>query len=332
MQETFEKDRWQFAYRMPWWKIVRAGLGAATALGTGLSRAIVGYPLAPPMAGTISALALIGLGTALAAITIGMVTIGLRHPRRILVDDDAISLPRAPWPAEYVRLGWDGFTAMRTAAFGNERQLELIWPEGSILVSRAMLRDPAAFDRLRDLVVERLAKSNVPVEDWSEVERVCRRRPQFSIAYLLIVVTFVAMLLGTRSYIYGNCSSDAVMEIGVALGLLLAGPWLLVAAPQWLRVFALGFVLGFWLEWIAVVGWLEFSPAGANGGWYPLSAILWRIAVASPSATWLTVGVRMCMLGATLSGVLAGFAAMVGRRLVRRYGRRQGIVGAAATL
>ena len=315
-----------FAYRIPWLWIVAADIAGAVAMGTGVSRAIGGYPLAPHLAGTLSALALIGLGLILWGVSAWMLIARLRGPRQICLTDREISLSRSRWSSKVVAVPLDRITALRTAQIRDEPQMELIWPEGSATIGRWMFRDPTDFDRLLKLTRGRLAELGVPAEDWTAVESSRRRRPQFTIAWMMIAVTFVAMVLGTYSFVYGTYSWDVLLHLAITLAIVIGVPWLVTSAPPGAGIFALGFTVGAWLEWMAVfaglsLGWLHLPVMGPARGWYPLTGLVWRVAGAFPSVAWLADGIMPYMIGGVGSGVLVGALALTIRRLTRRWRR-----------
>jgi len=302
----------QFAYRVPWLGLATTGTAATVAIGIGISRGVTGYPMAPKMAGLLSAIALTALGVALWGAAMWAAVRWLRHPKNISVSERAVSLCRSRLSPSHVSVPWESITALRTAEIDDHRQIELVWLDGSAVVSNSMLRDPEAFDALSALLSQRLARLGVPVENCTAAERSRRRRPQFTIAWMMMAVTFIAAVLGMYSFVYGSYSWEVLLHLGITLAIVLGVPWLVVYAPRAARVFAIGFAVGFWVEWVAILtcgslGWIASLPIG-SGGWYPLTALLWRIGTAFPWASWLAPGVTACVIGSLASGALVGIA------------------------
>lgn len=321
----------EFPYRSPWPWAMAAVLLGAVAVGAGAYRAVHGYPLAPRLAGTLSALALGGLGSALWALAAWMMLACWRAVRRITLDGQGISLPRSRWSSQTIAIAWKDITGGTIARAGDSRQLELISPDGSVVIRDSMLQSPESFDRLVERIQLRLGGFQVVMEQDAAVFRP-RRRPQFTLAWLMVAVTFVAAVLGMHSYVYHACSWDVLPDVGVTLILLVTVPWLMVSASRGARIFAAGFAVGFWIEWTAVITSLSLSGvrlslAGSGCAWYPLTVIVGRIAAMSPASAWLAQGIRATMVAAVLSGAVAGLAAIGIRHWFGRRRRpRQGIV------
>ncbi len=323
------EDCGEFAYRAPWSWAVAAGVGGGVAMGPGIGRALGGYPLAPQMAGTLSAVALIGLGLALWGVAAWMIVARLRHRRHVGVTNGEISFPMSRWSTRVEVVPWESITALRTACVRGRKQLELVWPEGEVVIGSSMLGGAEAFDRLLGLVSGRLAELGVAVEDRTSVEEARRLRPQFTIAWMLVAMMFVAAVLGTYSFVYGTYSWDVLLHVVLTLGVLLAVPWLMTTAPVGAKVFALGFVIGAWVEWVAVftflsLGWLQVPPGRPTDTWYPMTALLWRVGAVFGWSNWLSAGISGYLLGAALSGAVVGVLALAIRRVVARRWRLAG--------
>lgn len=317
----------EFCYRKPWPWVAALGTLALLALATGAWRALWGFPMAPELAGPSSASALIGLGLVLAGVALAAVRVALRHPAKIALSESAASFPRSRFSTQVVRLDWQQIESLRTADLGDEQQLELIWPEGQLRLFPAMLEKPEEFPALQAALVEQLRRVGIAVEERSAQERARRYRPQFSLAYLFLMITLVAVLLGVHRYAYHGYASDVWVELGITVLLLVAAPWATVRLPRAVWTFAVGFGLGFWLEGLAAVtwlslGWLRFSSSPQPTGWFPLTAVVRNLASRSPALTWLSEGLGTYLVAATVAGVLGGLVALAVRRgvawLVRR--------------
>lgn len=318
----------EYRFRKPWAWVLAAGGMALVALGIGAWRAVVGYPMAPHMAATSSSLALIGLGLVLGGVALTAARAAVSQPARLVLSDAELSFPGSRFSTRLVHLGWEQIQTLRTADLGDEQQLELVWPQGNIHLVPTMLQNPQEFPTLRAALIERLSQLGVAAEDASRRERARRFRPQFSIAYLFLMITIVAILLGTHRYAYGGYASDVWVEIVITVALMLAAPWATVRLPRWVWIFAIGFGLGFWLEGLATVtwlslGWLQFTPGPRALGWFPLTAVVRHLAASSPALAWLDEGVWSYLLATLLAGILGGLVALAVRGLWRLAQRRR---------
>ena len=305
-----DEGQWEFDYREPWLRIAAVALGGAIGVGPGVYRLLMGYAFAPPAAGRISAVALILLGLMLWALAGRMALNRWRRPR-VRLNSTQLELPRRLL-ARTMLVPLTSISGAKTECRLGRRQLHLIWPEGRITIDSAMLAGPHEFKRFADRLTRTLANVGVPVEGGASPAK-SRRRPQFTLGWAMLVMTLVAAVLGMHSYVYGNLTSDVLVELGMTLAFVVFGPWLALAAPRSALVFAIGFVLGFWLEWLMMLagywlGWTGLSPSGDPPGWYPFTSLVWRTAAAVPGAGELVDGAGAYVIGGAVSGVLAGTA------------------------
>lgn len=318
-----DEGQWEFEYREPWLRIAGVALGGAIGVGPGVYRLLMGYQFAPPVAGRISAVALILLGLMLWALAGKMALDRRLRRQRIRLDDKHMELASCRLSVRTILVPLASISAARTECRLGRRQLHLVRPEGRITIDSAMLAGPQEFKRFCDRLIRALANFGVAVEDDASPAKSRHCRPQFTLGWAMLVMTLVAVVLGMHSYVYGDLTSDVLVELGMTLAFVVFGPWLALAAPRSTLVFAIGFVFGFWLEWLMMLagfwlGWTGLSPSGGPPGWYPFTALVWRIAAAIPGAGELAGGAGAYVIGGAVSGSLAGAALLAAGRLFRQ--------------
>ncbi len=120
-------------------------------------------------------------------------------------------------------------------------------------------------------------------------------KPRFSLLSLLIVVTAVACICGIQLYIYERFYWGNLYPLLLSLAAVGLGHWLTTSAPWSARIFAIGFVLGAFLEIGAGVYYSKHEPVDfAPGvrtpeGFYPLSIPIYRWLVTSGLRDWQSV-------------------------------------------
>jgi hypothetical protein len=242
----------------------------------------------------------------------------------IEVTDRAITLPKSRWAASHVTVPLDEIIRLRTTKLLGVTSLHVVWPEGQVVLPSPMLAGAADFDRLLGLLSERLEHAQVSLEPLDARPRKRPFRLQFSMAWLFLLVTFVAAALGMHGYVYGGYSWDAAFDLGIALTAALAALWFASAAGWKARTFFLGFAFGYCLELLAVYCWFALEwvrfPAGSNTpeNWYPLTFAVWQMGESYPPAVWLVEGPRASLWAGLVSGAACGVASLAGWWVVRR--------------
>ncbi len=327
------QGRCVFEYREPWQAIVALAVLGTISTALGFHRVVAGYPFIVALATQLSIWALLVIGLIMLALAGWVAVDRLRCRRVVEVSETAITVPRSRWSARRVTVPLEDLSAVWTTEWMGTRRLHLDWAERRFVVAAAMLPSPDQFDRLVSLLRSRLGPLGVPVEIAPPPRRF---RPQFSVAWMLVAVTVVAAALGVHSYVNGRISWDAAVEVAFALVITLLVPWLVLAAPWHARVFAVGFVAGYWVETGATLLWVQMDWVQFRAGsavpenWYPLSFAVQRIVHGHPALDWLAVAYRVGVVGGVLSGCLVGAAALgAWYAVVRTLGRhgRQKRVG-----
>ena len=326
-----------FDYREPWRSILALyGLGAF-AFGVGLYQFRFGYPDAPPLAGPVAGSALMGLGALFGALALWTTLDRLRRRREIELSPTDLTLPRSRWSAASVTVPLDEITSVRTSRAPDGRLLHVDSLPGRYVIRSSMLPLAGDFDRLLKLLAERLGEGRMARGVLDESRRKPRFRPQFSLAGLFLFVTLVAVMLGSHGYVYGGYAWDTLLDVGFALAVLCGGLWLAWASRWPARAFSLGFVFGYFLEVLAVYGWLlldwvRFAAGAATPeNWYPLTFAVRRVADSLPGALRWFAETQAILLGGVASGLAWGCAAVVACCMAaharRRGGRRELGVG-----
>jgi len=320
----------RFDYHEPWRSILALYGLSAFGFGVGLYQFRFGYPDAPRLAGPVAGSAMVGLGALFGGLALWTTLDRLRRRRKVELSPTGLTLPRSRWSASSVTVPLDEITRVRTSRAPAGRLIHVDSPPGRYVIRSSMLPQANDFDRLVEGLAERLGKISVG-ESASEKSYAGRRfRPQFSLAGLFLFVTLVAVILGSHGYVYGGYAWDTLLDVAFALAVLCGGLWLAWASRWPARAFSLGFVVGYFVEVLAVYGWnlldwVRFAPgAAAPENRYPLTFAVRRLAEELPDALRWFVETQAILLGGIVSGLACGCAAVLIEFIAAHARRRAG--------
>jgi len=327
----------RFDYREPWRSILALYGLSAFGLGVGLYQFRFGYPDAPRLAGPVAGSAMVGLGALFGGLAIWTTLDRLRRRRKVELSPTGLTLPRSRWSASSVTVPLEEITRVRTSRAPGGRLIHVDSLPGRYVVRSSMLPRPDDFDRLAKRLGERLEGVFVGEGASGESRGQPRFRPQFSLAGLFLFVTLVAVILGSHGYVYGGYAWDTLLDVAFALVVLCGGLWLAWASRWPARAFSLGFVVGYFLEVLAVYGWnlldwVRFVPGAATPeNRYPLTFAVRRLAEELPDVVRWFVETQAILLGGIVSGLACGCTALligcIAAHARRRAGGREGGVG-----
>jgi hypothetical protein len=272
---------------------------------------------------------LLGCGSIwLARRSLHVLSANKREPRHVELSHDTLKMPEV-FIVERIAetlVPLDQVTKMRYWRIGNSESLRLWYAKKSTGIAGECLVGPEQFQALRAALTERLQARGVPIE-----EREFRfSRPQFSLRFLFLVTTAVALVFGLLAY------GGAPLGLGRSVSLLLlisfeiAAITALIFGRWWMRTLVVGFIAGFIWEFYAVYRVLDSGTNGValpGGGplVYPITSLLWQDAIPPGDRfTFLALLAGPALSGLLFSLLTLGAVAVVRRQLRKRKAARAG--------
>ena len=235
---------------------------------------------------------------------------------RLVFTDTAILLTEGTplWSRKLISILYADVRKARYTTIGHERRIKIVFAGGRFLVNSTILPRKEDFDELLSELTRRLEPFGMDVE----TNEFSLRRPQFSLRFMFVITTIVAVGLGIRMYLEPEFSPADLFLLSTVPAVALAYVWLIFFANWTARIFVVGFALGGLLEVCAlcvrVTGNMPQVPCSFN----LICHFVPRVDTGSIEAyyaLWISLGAM------TTSGIFAGTAAMlvwlVGRRIIR---------------
>lgn len=248
-----------------------------------------------------------------------------REPRYVELADDTLKVPEVFILGRITEaiVPLDQVTKMRCWRIGDSESLRLWYAKKWTGIAGECLARPQEFQALRAALTERLQTRGVPIE-----EREFRfSRPQFSLRFLFLVTTAVALVFGLLAYLGSPLSIGRALCLLLLISVEIAAITVLIFGRWWMRTLLVGFIAGFVCEFYAVCRVLDSGINGValpGGGplVYPITSLLWQASFPPPvHAGWL---IFLTMIsGPLLSGVLVSFLALGVVAAVRRQLRQR---------
>ncbi len=222
---------------------------------------------------------------------------------------------------------YNEITAVEEVHFVNyprSRVLRVTHRDGRFKLSSAFLPRKSDYDDILHVLAERLEPFGVAVDSHKEWFGIRWGRPQFSLRSMLILMTLVAFLLGTRLYIDPQLYWRDLFPVVFGMVFVWIPVLLLLSGSRFLLVFGIGYAVGIMVEFCAVQCWVRYNliqlvPGSLVPlGWYPLTLPIDRIMV---TLGWVEpfIGIAYAQfVAAAISGIVVGLSAAFAWWLVRR--------------
>ncbi|NLS95161.1 MAG: hypothetical protein GXX96_23645 [Planctomycetaceae bacterium] len=248
-----------------------------------------------------------------------------REPRYVELTGDTLKVPEIHILGRIteVLVPLDQVTRMRCRRIGDSESLHLWYAKTSTGIAGECLARPQEFKTLRTALTERLQTRGVPIE-----EREFRfSRPQFSLRFLFLVTTAVALVFGLLAYAGAPLGFEGSVFLLLLISFEITVITALTSGRWWMKALAVGFIAGFILEVCVVYHVMDSATNGMalpGGGplVYPITSLLWQDVLPDH-------GLLAMLAGPALSGLLFGLltlgvVAVVKRQLRKRKAARAG--------
>ena len=242
---------------------------------------------------------------------------------------DTLKVPRLSrlGPINETIVPLEHVTKMRYSRVSNAQSLYLWHAVRGTGISGEFLAGPEQFQALRAALTERLQARGAPIE-----EREFRfSRPQFSLRFLFLVTTAVALVFGLLAYGGAPLGLEGSVSLLLLISFEIAAMTALIFGRWWMRTLVVGFIAGFIWEFYAVYRVLDSGTNGvaSPGGGplvYPITSLLWQDAFPPGDRfTFLALLAGPALSGLLFSLLALGAVAVVRRQLRKRKAARAGV-------
>ena len=311
----------EFELRCPWPAI---GCLALYSLGLCIWGIAVAFEVAPAYtvssaAGRVGYLCLFeALAVLSGFMAIRLTPRGVQRRERLVFTDTAIVLTdgMSLWSRKPKSVPYADVTELRRTVFGRLKYITVVHAGGRFGLGAGMLLREEEFGDLLNELARRLEPFDVEIE----TPEFLWYRPQFFWRFMLVVAAVEAAALGLLKWEDPEFHlSDLVIVVGYPLCVLI-WIWLAFFANWSARIFAIGFMLGMWLElylvFLAVFGTNLQGPYSSTMICHQIFMTPGDLLLAE-SLGWLLLG------GTTISGIVGGTALLLVWHAVKRVIRRR---------